>query len=137
MGHMGSTGWYAAVGAVVIGGAFFVDRWTTPKASAPLETKPARSAKIAVPTPQPELEEVEEGEEAFEEDVAEEEELGIDYEVEAMRGHAPIDDPSEFAMVFTVDGTTYLRLSSGEQATSHGTRRLVSDGEVYAVVAPV
>ena len=54
-----------------------------------------------------------------------------------LRGHAPIVDPAEFAFVYTVDGVDYVRLSTGERATSRGTPRLITEGDVFAVVAPV
>lgn len=61
---------------------------------------------------------------------------GLDVE-EPMRGHDEITDPAEFAMVFSLDGVTYLRLSTEARATRHGTPQLLLDGEVHAVVAPV
>jgi len=56
---------------------------------------------------------------------------------EAMRGHASITDPAEFAMVFAVDGTSYLRLSAEERASVRGAARLVEHDGVFSVVAPV
>jgi hypothetical protein len=60
-----------------------------------------------------------------------------DVELEEIRGMDPIEDPAEFAMVFSVDGVSYLRLSADEQATSHGHERMVDDGTSIAVIAPV
>jgi hypothetical protein len=60
-----------------------------------------------------------------------------DDEVEEIRGMDPIEDPAEFAMVFSVDGDTYMRLANGEEATSHGRERMVDNGTSIAVIAPV
>ncbi|MDQ3334426.1 MAG: hypothetical protein M4D80_04630 [Myxococcota bacterium] len=45
--------------------------------------------------------------------------------------------PEEFAMVFDVDGVTYLRLSQEETATAHGSPRMTETDGMTAVVAPV
>lgn len=60
-------------------------------------------------------------------------------DIEAVRGHAAIEDIAEFAMVFDVDGTSYLRLSTELRAKARGKARLVieHDWGVHAVVAPV
>lgn len=58
-------------------------------------------------------------------------------ELEEIRGMTPIEDPAELAMVFSVDGTSYVRISYEERATSHGRRRMVDDGTTKSVVASV
>lgn len=57
--------------------------------------------------------------------------------IEEVRGHAPIEDAAEFAMVFDVEGTSYLRLSNELRGKSHGKARMIVEGDVYSVVAPV
>lgn len=68
-----------------------------------------------------------------------EQEVEIDEEVEeeAMRGLAPLEEPAEFAFVFSVDGVSYVRLSSEERALVRGSARLIEEDGVYAAVAPV
>jgi hypothetical protein len=56
---------------------------------------------------------------------------------EPVRGHAPIEDLAELALVFAVDGESYLRLSSDERASSRGTPRMTEEAGVFSVVAPV
>ncbi len=56
---------------------------------------------------------------------------------EEIRGHSPIDDPAELAFVFSIDGVSYVRLSSEERATSRGRERMIEDEGMHAVVAPV
>jgi hypothetical protein len=54
-----------------------------------------------------------------------------------IRGHDPIDDPAELALVFSLDGQTYIQLATESRATSTGTPRLLDDDDVTAVIAPV
>jgi hypothetical protein len=55
---------------------------------------------------------------------------------EEIRGFTS-EGPDAFAMVFDVDGVTYLRLSQEETATAHGSPRMTETDGVTAVVAPV
>jgi hypothetical protein len=66
-------------------------------------------------------------------DEADEEE----HDDDAIRGHQSIEDPAEFAFVFSVDGVPYIRLSTDERATARGKPRLVGAGDAFAVIAPV
>lgn len=56
---------------------------------------------------------------------------------EPIRGLDPISGPDELAMVFSVDGEWYLRLSEEERAESRGRGRMVVEGDTHSVVAPV
>lgn len=58
-------------------------------------------------------------------------------EEEAMRGLTPLEDLAELAFVFSVDGESYVRLSSEERALVRGSARMIEEDGVYAVVAPV
>lgn len=77
-------------------------------------------ARVALAEPAPELAE----------------EVTADSE-EPIHGLDQITDPAELAMVFDLDGDTYVRLSEDETATSHGTPHLISGDDVTAVIAPV
>jgi hypothetical protein len=75
---------------------------------------------------------------AEEEDDEEDEEIGEEIEEEiALHGLDPFDDASQFAMVFTVDGTAYLRLSTTDRADDRGPAELIYEGESMAAVATV
>lgn len=67
-------------------------------------------------------------------------ELDVDGELaiadDEVRGFT-LEDPAEFAMVFSVDGDTYVQLSTEETAETTGRARLVEDGEGAAAIAPV
>lgn len=110
-------------------GGYWLSADGTPVVTAP--SRPAvRTAKIPTVVVPPSL--------PADAPIVDDEEITEDVAVEEIRGHATITDPAEFAMVFEVDGTTYLRLSAEERATAHGTPRLILStveyGEPYAAV---
>ena len=123
---------YVALGGVVLGIKLAGYVWSTsdaPRAPEPV-AKP-RAAKLpafVAPPPAPALPAIEP---IVIEDAAE------PSEPEPVRGHAAIEDPAEFAMVFRVAGTSYLRLSTEERASVRGAERMVEDDDVHAVVAQV
>ena len=122
---------YLGLGTAVLGGLFLVSRDDAkPAVQAPVAAKP-RAAKLSV-TPPPALPAPRDD---IDVDVVDEE-LEPE-EPEVVRGHAPIDDPAELAMVFTVRGTSYVRLSTEESASVRGTAKLVEDDGVTSVIAPI
>jgi hypothetical protein len=58
-------------------------------------------------------------------------------DLEEVRGHAAITDSAEFALVFELEGTSYIRLSTELRATARGRARMIVEDGVHAVVAPV
>lgn len=124
---------YLGLGTAVLGGFLMMSR-SEEKAAAqkPVAAKP-RAAKFTV-TPQPVLP----ASHDIDLDIVDEEEV-IEEEPEAARGHADIDDPAEFAMVFTIRGTSYVRLSmeEDERASVRGAAKLVEEDGVTNVIAPV
>lgn len=104
--------------------------------SAQVPVKPARSGRIAIPAfAAPATPVLPDPEPALVPTLADDEPEG---EPEEVRGHTEITDPAELAMVFTVDGVTYLQLDDEPDAElADGSPRMtVSDG-VYSVVAEV
>jgi hypothetical protein len=124
---------YLLAGAVVAAGLYATrDHDAIAEREEAKATTVRRPDTFAAPTPAPMLVST------LEHETADAPELALeDEEPEVVRGHAEIEDASEFAMLFEVGGTTYLRLSHELRATSHGTPRLIVEGEVYAAVAPV
>jgi hypothetical protein len=121
-----SPSYLALAGCAVVGGYLLIGDDEAPAQEA--RAAPVRSAAIPALSPrlpsadgEPELE-VESDEEA---------------EDEAMRGLAPLEDLAEFAFVFSVDGVSYVRLSSDERALARGSAQMFEEDGVYAVVAPV
>lgn len=121
-----SPSYLALAGCVVAGGYLLVGDDEAP--AQPARVAPARPAAIPAMVPrlpggdgEPEIE-IETGEEI---------------EEEAMRGLAALEDPAEFAFVFSLDGVSYVRLSSEETALDRGSPRMIEEDGVYAVVAPV
>ena len=124
-----SPSYLALAGCAVVGGYLLVGDDDAPAPQARVAT--ARPA--AIPALFPRLPGV---------DGAPESEVEIDEEVEeaaeeAMRGLAALEDPAELAFVFSVDGVSYVRLSSEERALARGSARLIEEDGVHAVVAPV
>lgn len=64
-------------------------------------------------------------------------EPAVEIEDEPIRGLAAIEDRAELAFVFSLDGDSYLELSSDARALVRGTARLVEEDDVHAVIAPV
>lgn len=125
-----STSYLALAGCVVVGGYLLVGGDEAP-------AQPARVATVrsaAIPAVLPRLP-IGDGEP----DLAAETDDEVDEEVEeeAMRGLAPLEDPAEFSFVFTLDGVSYVRLSSDERALSRGSAEMIEEDGVHAVVAPV
>ncbi len=60
-----------------------------------------------------------------------------DDDIEEVRGLTPLEDVGELALVFDVDGTSYMRLSHELRASARGKARMIVADDVYAVVAPV
>lgn len=115
----------AVAGCVVVGGYLWIGG-----DEAPAQAERAATAQpAAIPAMAPRLPSVE-GEPELE---AEDDEK-IE---EAMRGLTPLEDPAELAFVFTVDGESYLQLSTEERAEERGSARMFEDDGVFAVVAPV
>lgn len=121
-----SPSYLALAGCVVVGGYLLVGDDEAPAQQA--HVAPARSA--AIPAMLPRLPGVNSEPEI-------EAELDEEVEEEAMRGLESLEDPAEFAFVFTLDGVSYVRLSSDERALSRGSAELIQEDDVYAVVAPV
>ncbi|HWO20571.1 MAG TPA: hypothetical protein VNO30_17495 [Kofleriaceae bacterium] len=121
-----SPSYLALAGCAVVGGYLLIGGDEAP--AQPERAAPPRSA--AIPALSPRLQSV---------DGAPEPEAEIDEEIEEeeMRGLAPLEDLAEFAFVFSLDGESYVRLSSEERALARGTARLIEEDGVYAVVAPV
>lgn len=121
---------YLALAAFVgVGGLLFVD--DNEGAAQPVKPRAQRSAKlpaIVVAAPSLDAELVEDEDPTLE--------LAED-EVEAVRGLAGELDLEQFAMVFSVDGTSYLRLSMDEEASARGRAVFIDDGGIVSVVAPV
>lgn len=118
----------ALAGCAVVGGYLLLGGDEAPAPTARAATvRPAAIPAMAVRQPSAEAE-IEDEAEIEEEVEAEEEE---------MRGLAPIEDAAEFSLVFSVDGVSYVRLSSDERALDRGTARMIEDDGVFAVVAPV
>jgi len=63
----------------------------------------------------------------------------VDEEIvdEEILGHHPIEDASELAFVFSVDGVSYVRLSDEERAAATGRPRMIAQDGMHAVVASV
>ena len=125
---------YLALAVVVGGGYLLIDRdvATSPDLSLnePAPKRAARVAAIHAPrTPTLVVEPV--LEEEIDEEIAEADADDI------MRGHDTIEDPAELAFVFSVDGVSYVRLSTEERAESRGTGHLTEEDGVFSVVAPV
>ena len=120
---------YLALFACVGGGYLWLRDEAAPAPTAP---RPAtRSAKIALPQVVMRTDVPDEIDDppilpSDEPDEADEELRGLEAPSEA-----------EFAMVFMVDGVSYLRLSEEEQATAHGAARLTETDGMTSVVAPV
>ncbi|MDX2093752.1 MAG: hypothetical protein SFX73_38295 [Kofleriaceae bacterium] len=122
---------YLLAGAVVATGLYATRDHAATEREEPAVASTGRASTFVAPTPAPMLVSTRDAHP----DVPE---LALaDEEPEEVRGHGEIEDVAEFAMLFEVGGTTYLRLSSDLRATSRGTPRLIVDGEVYAAVAPV
>jgi hypothetical protein len=122
-----SPSYLALAGCIVAGGYLLVGGDEAP-------AKQARAATVrsaAIPAMSPRLPDVDREPELEVE--AEEEEL----EEEEMRGLAPLEDPAELAFVFSLDGVSYVRLSSEERALVRGSARMIEEDGVYAVIAPV
>jgi len=126
------TAYLALAACVGLGGYLVSDEDTSPARPAARSPRIATLPAIAVPpslpeddAPAPEIEDV----------------GTIDIEEEAIRGHEPITDPAEFAMVFAVQGTSYLRLSGDdvpdEERVVRGSPEVLEDDGVYSVVVPV
>lgn len=124
---------YALLGTCALVGGYAVVRDNAPSAA------PASNAVVAeagaaprfVPPPRPPV--------LPSIDVSDEEPATDDDGVseEPIRGLDPISGPDELAMVFSVDGEWYLRLSEEERAEARGRARMVVDGYTHSVVAPV
>lgn len=123
-----SPSYLALAGCVAVGGYLLAGDDEPPAHQARVAT--ARPA--AIPAMSPRLPSVD-GEQKLEVEV----EIDEEVEEEAMRGLAPLKDLAELAFVFSLDGESYVRLSSEERALARGSARLIEEGEVYAVVAPV
>lgn len=121
-----SLSYLALAGCVVVGGYLLVSDADAP---APQASKAsARTAAIPAMSPCPPS-----GAGTPESEVEADEEI----EEEAMRGLAQLEDLAEFAFVFSLDGESYVRLSSEERALVRGSARMIEEDGVYAVVAPV
>ena len=124
---------YVALGGVVLGIKLAGYVWSTsdaPRAPAPV-AKP-RTAKLpafVAPPRAPALPSID--------PIVIEDDDAAPAEPEPVRGLAPIEDPAEFAMVFRVGSTSYLRLSTEERATVRGAAQMREDNGVHSVVAPV
>lgn len=119
------------LGATVAIGVYAVQTWTNDHAATPGVSRPVTIASMPRFVTPPSLTEP-----AFDDET----EDGSDdegEELEEIRGMTPIEDPAELAMVFSVDGTSYVRISYDERATSHGRRRMIDDGTTKSVVASV
>ncbi|MBA3539689.1 MAG: hypothetical protein H0T79_08660 [Deltaproteobacteria bacterium] len=118
---------YLLAACVLVGGYLLVDGMASPGGPAIRNTDvPARAAGTTFVAPRaPAIEPVVEPE------------PGDDSADDAMRGHPPIEDPAELAFVFSVDGVSYVRLSTEESASARGDARLIEEDGVHAVVAPV
>lgn len=123
---------YLALAAFAgLGGYLFVN--DTEGSAQPPKPRAQRSAKLpAIAISQPSLPDDEYDDEdlAPELDVVEEDE-------EEVRGFAGDLEPEEFAMVFSVDGTSYLRLSTDEEASARGPGKFIDEGGIASVVAQV
>ncbi len=64
-------------------------------------------------------------------------EAPVDDEPEPVHGYEPEEGDADLAFVFTVGGTSYLRLTGEVDASAVGAPRRIQDGDVIAVVAPV
>ena len=122
---------YLALAACVgLGGYFLVDH-DAPAAS-PAKPRAVRTAKLPSLAITPAVTDDDDESLDLDLDVPSEDEP-----VEEIRGHEAITDPAEFAMVFDVGGTLYLRLSQEERATARGEALLLENAGVTSVVAPV
>jgi hypothetical protein len=122
-----SPSYLALAGCVAFGGYLLIGDDEAPAhqargATALTAASPATSPRLPGEDDEPEAEIDEEVEEV---------------EEEAMRGLASLEDPAEFAFVFSVDGVSYVRLSTEERALARGSERLIEEDGVHAVVAPV
>jgi hypothetical protein len=120
---------YLALAGCVVAGGYLLAGGDDAKAP-PARGATARTA--AIPAVLPRLAGVE-GEPEAEAEVEPEDEAPE----EAMRGLEPLEDLAELAFVFSVDGESYVRLSTDERALTRGSARLIEEDGVYAVVAPV
>jgi hypothetical protein len=118
----------ALAGGVAVGGYLLIGDAEAPARQPRVAT--ARPAAIPIPPRLPSVDDEPELEAEADEEVEE-------IEVEAMRGLTPLEDPAELAFVFSVDGVSYVRLSSEDRALERGRARLIEEDGVYAVVAPV
>lgn len=123
--------------AACLGGGYLLVNAAENKPVEPAEPRPARTAKLpTIVTAPPALPD----EDIADEELPPEEEVvddSIEQDDQTLFGMEEITDPAELAMLFEVDGTTYLRLSTEERATARGAATMTSDGTVHAVVAPV
>jgi hypothetical protein len=122
-------------GVLVLGATVAIGLYAVGTHTPAHPTPPAPHAKAVVTAPRyvapPTLTDTPVDDEPVEADGDEEEEL------EEIRGMAPIEDPAELAMVFSLDGDSYVRIASDEHAASHGSPRMIDDGSTLAVIAPV
>ncbi|HSK05783.1 MAG TPA: hypothetical protein VK932_31255 [Kofleriaceae bacterium] len=123
-----SPSYLALAGCVVAGGYLLLGDDEAP--AQPARVAAARTA--AIPAMVPRLPSVDR-----EPEIDDEVEIDEEIEEEAMRGLTPLEDPAELAFVFSLDGETYVRLSSTERALVRGSARMIEEDGVYAVVAPV
>ncbi len=121
---------YLILGAAVAVGAYAVhsnDTRPTATTQASIADEP-RAARVRA-TAQPSLPR-EEQDDADENEATEQPD-------EEIRGHAAIESSDEFALVFSVGPTSYLRLSAEQRATSRGRRRMHVEDGVHSVIASV
>jgi hypothetical protein len=123
-----SPSYLALAGCVVVGGYLLSGDGDDEASAQPAPVATARPAAIPATAPRlPDVDAEPEIEVATDEEVEEEE----------MRGLTPLEDLSEFALVFSVDGVSYVRLSSNERALARGSAELFEEDGVYSAVAPV
>ena len=125
-----SPSYLALAGCAVVGGYLLVGDDEAP--AQPVRVAATRPA--AIPAMFPRLPSVDAEPEI---EVEIDEEADEETSEEAMRGLAPLEDLAELAFVFSVDGVSYVRLSSEERALARGSARMIEEDGVYAVVAPV
>jgi hypothetical protein len=124
-----SPSYLALAGCVVVGGYLLLGGDDDAPAQ---QARVATARTAAIPAMVPRLPSVDR-----EPEIDEEAEIDEDVEEEAMRGLTPLEDPAELAFVFSLDGVSYVRLSSEARALVRGTARMIEEDGVYAVVAPV
>jgi hypothetical protein len=121
------------LGAAIAVGAYAVRDAETarPRAVPAPSPRTVAAAPVVRAAPPPSLDTVgeDEGEEVDDD--------AIEDVTEELNGLAPLDGPADFAMMFWVDGTPYLRLSDSETATSHGRVQLIHQPDYIAAVAAV